>query len=85
MNVYAIKDVLANHVTETGLYDNLDVLKRSLKNTFSKPSQHPYHLNPEDFRIYAIGTIDDINCVLTASDPEPLFYLSELINENLVQ
>ena len=86
MSVLGIKDVLAQKFIQVIPTYNLDVTKRDLMNLVNRPSNSIFFTNPDDFRVYEIGSFDEETGALSPlAEAKPCFYLSDLKGNVQVQ
>jgi len=86
MIILGVKDALAQKFVQLIPSNNIDVTKRDLSNVVNKPSNSIFFTNPDDFRVYELGSFnEDTGALKPLAEPKPVFYLSDLKGNVQVQ
>ena len=65
MNIYSLKDTKSGYMSLM-LYKNDELAIRAYKNLLSSGERNQVTMNPEDFELYSLGSIDLDSGVITS-------------------
>lgn len=79
MEVYAIRDEVADCFSAPIVYDNTKLFQRELQHLIKVQPNHPYAMSPSDYEVFHLGDYDKRTGVFELFDfPQYLFSVADI-------